>query len=69
VLGAEQGGERCDGLEEQGVDAFLLVGGVTGTEVGDGTPVLGLGGELTDAGGNGRADDGSLAARGRASRG
>ena len=43
---AEQAGERADRLEQQGVDAGLLVGGVPGSELGDGAAVLGLGGEL-----------------------
>ena len=56
VLGAEQAGEGSDGLEQQRIDAFLLVGGAAGAELGDGAAVLGLGGELTDACGDGRAD-------------
>ncbi|MGB6454383.1 MAG: hypothetical protein WBH47_07815 [Streptosporangiaceae bacterium] len=70
MVGAEQHGEGSDGLEQQRVDALLLVGGMAGAELGDGTAVLGLGGELTDAGGGGRADGDGRAARGcRASRG
>ena len=37
---------------QQGVDAGLLVGGVPGVVLGDGAAVLGLGGELAEAGGD-----------------
>jgi hypothetical protein len=47
---AEEAGERGDGFEQQGVDAGLLVGGVPGLVFGDGSAVLGLGGELADPG-------------------
>src|SRR5262245_57560693 len=53
---AEQAGERGDGFEQQRVDAGLLVGGTAGAECGDGAAVLGLGGELAYAGGDGGAD-------------
>jgi hypothetical protein len=67
---AEEAGERRDGLEQQGVDAGLLVGGVAGAELGDGAAVLVLGGELADPGGDGRGQVGGRAAwRGAASRG
>ncbi len=46
----EEACERRDGLEQQGVDAGLLVGGVPGAELGDGAAVVVLGGELADAG-------------------
>ena len=52
--GAEQSGERVDGLEQQRADTGLLVGGVTGLVFGDGAAVLGLGGELTHPGRGGR---------------
>jgi hypothetical protein len=51
---AEEDGEGGDGFDQQGVDAGLLVGGAVVAEVGDGAAVLGLGGELADAGGHGR---------------
>jgi hypothetical protein len=54
--GAEQSGERVDGLEQQRADTGLLVGGVTGLVFGDGASVLGLGGELTHPGRDGRGD-------------
>jgi hypothetical protein len=69
VFCVKEAGEGGDGLVQEGVDAFLVVGGAAGAELGDGAAVLGLGGELTDTGGNGRADGGGRAARGRASRG
>src|ERR1019366_10415171 len=59
---AEQFGERGDGFEQQGVDAGLLVGGVAGAEFGDGAAVLGLGGELAQAGRDGGAGGGHRAA-------
>ena len=60
--GAEQSGERVDGLEQQRVDAGLLVGGVTGLVFGDGAAVLGLGCELTHPGRGGRGHVGHWAA-------
>jgi hypothetical protein len=66
---AEEAGERCDRFLEEGVDALLLVGGVSGAELGDGAVVFGLGGELADPGGDARADGDARAAWGRASRG
>jgi hypothetical protein len=56
VFGFEEAGEGVDCLEQQGVDALLLVGSVAGAELGDCAAMLGLGSELTDAGGHGRAD-------------
>jgi hypothetical protein len=53
---AEQAGERGGGFERQRVDPGLLVGGAAGAELGDGAAVLGLGGELAEAGGDGGAD-------------
>jgi len=44
---AEQAGKRCDGFEQQCVNAGLLIGGALGVELGDRSAVLGLGGELT----------------------
>jgi hypothetical protein len=64
VLVAERAGEDRYGLEQQRVDAFLLAGGMAGAELGDGTVVLGLGGKLTDACGDGRAGWGFRASRG-----
>ncbi len=52
---AEEAGECRDGFEQQRVDAGLLVGGVAGAELGDGATVLGLSGELAQAGGDGGA--------------
>jgi hypothetical protein len=66
---AEEAGERGDRFLEEGVDALLLVGGVSGAELCGGAAVLGLGGELADPGGDGRADGDARAAVGRASRG
>ena len=60
---AEEAGERGDGFEQQGVEAGLLVGGAAGAELGDGAAVLGLGGELPDAGGHGGVFQGGRAAR------
>ena len=65
---AEEGGEGGDGFEQQGLGAGLLVGCAAGMEVGYGVAVLGLGGELADAGGDGRVNAGR-AARAGASRG
>jgi hypothetical protein len=59
---AEEGGEGGDGFEEQGVDAGLLVGGAALLKVGDCAAVLGLAGELADAGRHGRVN-GCVAAR------
>jgi hypothetical protein len=59
-LAGEAGG-CSDGLEQHGVDAGLLVGAVPGLVFGDGAAVLGLAGELTDAGGNGRVNAGQAA--------
>jgi hypothetical protein len=39
---AEQGSERCDGLEQQRVESGLLVGGVLGVEAGDELVPVGL---------------------------
>src|SRR5258707_11031143 len=50
---AEEDGERRDGLEQQGVDAGLLVDGAAGAELGDGAAMLVVGGELADPGGDG----------------
>jgi len=67
---AEQGGERGDCLEEQCVDAGLLVGCSAGAELGDGAAVLGVGGELAYPGGDGRGHVGDRAVwRGVVSRG
>jgi hypothetical protein len=66
---AEKAGEDGDGFEQQGVDAGLLVGGAVGAELGDRAAVLGLAGELADAGGRGRVNSGGRAARIGASRG
>jgi hypothetical protein len=66
---AEEGGEGGDGFEQQGIGAGLLVGEVTGAELGDGAAVLGLPGELADPGGHGRVDRGWAARTGAASRG
>ena len=66
--GAEQSGERVDGLEQQRADAGLLVGGVMGLVFGDGAVVLGLGGELAHPGsdsGDACAARSSLAGRGQ----
>jgi hypothetical protein len=65
----EQAGERGDRFLHEGVDALLLVGGVSGAELGDGAVVLGLGCELAYPGCDGRADGGARGAGGRASRG
>jgi hypothetical protein len=59
---AEEGGERGDSFEQQGVDAGLLVGVVPGLVVGDGAAVLGLRGELSDPGGHGGVHGGGQAA-------
>jgi hypothetical protein len=64
---AKEAGERGDGFEQQRVDAGLLVGGVAGLVLGDGAPVLGLGGELADACGDRGAEGGRW--RGVVSRG
>jgi hypothetical protein len=66
---AEEAGEHGDGFEQQGVDAGLLVGVVPGLVFGDGAAVLGLAGELADAGGHGRVDGGRASGAGAASRG
>jgi hypothetical protein len=58
---AEEGGERGDDFVEQGVDAGLLVGKLPGLVGGDGSAVLGVGGELADPGGHGRVDGGRAA--------
>ena len=58
VPGAEQAGERVDGLEQQRVDAGLLVGGAAGAEIRNGVAVPGVGGELADPGGDGRGQAG-----------
>jgi hypothetical protein len=58
---AEEGGEGGDGFVEHGADSGLLVGEVPGVVFGDGAAVLGLGGELAEAGGHGRVDSGSWA--------
>ena len=63
---AEEGGERCDGFEQQGVEAGLLVGGAPGVELGGGAAVPGLGGELADPGGHGGVVEGGRAAWGGA---
>jgi len=55
-------------LEEQGVDAGLLVGCALGVELRYGLAVLGLAGELADPGGHGWVNA-DRAARVRASRG
>jgi hypothetical protein len=52
--GAEEASERVDCFEQQGFDAGLLVCCAAGAEVGDGAAVLGLTGELAQAGGDGR---------------
>jgi hypothetical protein len=52
VRSGEEAGERADRFEQQRVEAGLLVGGVPGAELGDGAAVVGLGGELTDPGGD-----------------
>ena len=62
---AEEPGERGDGFEQQGVEAGLLVGGAAGAELGDGTAVLGLGGELADPGGDGGVLEGGWGRPGR----
>jgi len=69
VFCVEQAGESVDCLEQQGVYALLLVGGVAGAELSDCAAVFGLCGELTDPGGHGRADGGGWTAWGLASRG
>jgi len=61
---AEQVCERGYGFEQERVYPGVLVGVAAGAELGDGAVVLGLGGELTDACGDGRADGGGGAARG-----
>ena len=67
---AEEAGERGDGLEEQGVEAGLLVSGAAGAELGDGAAVLGLAGELADPGGHGGVlESGGAAGCGAVSRG
>ena len=67
---AEQAGECVYHLEQQGVDAGLLVGGAAGAELSDRTVVLGLGGELADPCGDGRGHVRDRAsARGVVSRG
>ena len=66
---AEEVGEHGDDFEQQGIGAGLLVGEVPGLVVGDGAAVLGLAGELADAGGYGRVDGGRAAGAGAASRG
>src|SRR5258707_2995329 len=67
---AEEDGERRDGLEQQGVDAGLLVDGAAGAGLGDGAAMLVLGGELADPGGDGPGHVGSPAGwQGAASRG
>jgi hypothetical protein len=59
---AEERGECGDGFEQQGIGAGLLVSGSAGAELGDGVAVLGLGGELAQAGGHGRVDGGAARA-------
>jgi hypothetical protein len=59
---AEEGGKRRDCLLQQRVEAGLLVGGAAGAEFGDGTAVLGLGGELARPGRDGRGQVGGRAA-------
>jgi hypothetical protein len=66
---AQEAGERGDGFVEQGDDSCLLVGSAAGTELCGRAAVLGLGGELTDPGGDGRVDGAGRAARGGVSRG
>jgi len=63
---AEEAGERGDDFEQLGIDPGLLVGEVPGLVFGDGAAVLGLGGELADAGGHGRVNGGAarVASRG-----
>ena len=58
----QEAGERCDCLEQQRVDPGVVVGVVTGAELGDGVAVFGLGGELADPGGDGRGHAGGGAA-------
>ena len=59
---AKEGSERGYRFEQQRVDAGLLVGGVTGAELGDRAAVLGLGGELAYPGGDGGGHAGHRAA-------
>jgi len=67
---AEEAGERGDGVEQQGVEAGLLVGRAAGAELGDGAAVFGLGGELADPGGHGGVlESGGAAGCGAVSRG
>jgi hypothetical protein len=67
---AEKGGERGDGLEQQGVEAGLLAGCAAGAEFGDGAVVLVPGGELACPGRDGGGQAGHRAAgRGAVSRG
>src|SRR6266852_7745909 len=66
---AEERGERGDQFLQQRVGAGLLVSQMPGVVVGDGAAVLGLAGELADAGGHGRVDGGRPARAGAASRG
>src|SRR6266702_8019168 len=56
---AEQAGERRDCLDQQRVDAGLLVGCVPGAELGDRAAVPGLGGELAYPGCDGGSRDGA----------
>ena len=66
---AEEAGEDGNQFEQRGVEAGLLVSGAPRVEFGDRAAVLGLAGELADAGGHGRVNCGGLAAGAGASRG
>ena len=64
---ADEAGERVgdSNFEEERADALLLVSGVVGAELDDGAVVLGLGGDLTYPGDDGRAGGDARVARRR----